>query len=170
MTKSARGTRVHVSDPTTDPPWCYGVKVERQCWCCTCGEVVGQGAGPLEGGQVVGVVGEVGGVQHQGVGQLVGGPRLQQRAPVQHAANRRWLQRKIFRRCVKIFALPAGGAGGLLLDPLAGDVEEVGVVVRVGGVVAGAGQRPRLVAVARRAAALAVLVIPDQVNIFYEYF
>ena len=71
---------------------------------------------------------------------------------------------------LKIFALPAGGAGGLLLDPLAGDVEEVGVVIGVGGVVAGAGQRPRLVAVARRAAALAVLVIPDQVNIFYEYF
>ena len=60
-----------------------------------------QGAGPLEGCEVVGVVGEVGGVQHQGVGQLVGVTGLQQRAPVQHAANRRWLQRKIFRRCVK---------------------------------------------------------------------
>ena len=55
---------------------------------------MGQGAGPLEGGQVVGVVGEVGGVQHQGVGQLVGVPRLQQRAPVQHAGNRQWLPAK----------------------------------------------------------------------------
>ena len=29
MTKSARGTRVNVSDPTIDPACCYGVKVEK---------------------------------------------------------------------------------------------------------------------------------------------
>ena len=116
------------------------------------GEVVGEGARPLEGGEDVRV----------GRGHEVAGMKHHRRHSVEDLAVRThwgWGEKMVgVAADMTIEHGPSGAGGTGLLHPV-GDVEEVGVVIRVGGVVGGPGQGPRLVAVRRAAPALSVLVI-----------